>query len=408
MIGRICLSDDLQVKDLHPSIQKYSLLIYLLKCVLHQVKPDEALIQGADMGELYRLGRFHGVSVMTAAALLQTKAVRDSAMRAEWSEIYYRAIRRDLLLKKETDRVCETLSKAGIRHVRLKGSVLSRFYPKPFLREMKDVDLLSEPDKAPMAKSLMESLGYQADEYGVCHHDVYIKPPIYCMELHNELFSATNTLYHDYFVLIRNRLIPCENDPCEATLSDEDFYLFVLAHACKHLHNAGIGLRVLTDLYVCGQKLSLDRACLDAELEKLALSKDDRILNSLAKKLFSDPESAQLPSFTEEEENVLVFMLESGQDGSLEHRIANRTPQAIYRGDQNVLKNKVLYINERLFKKPVNKTLHPFIYRHKAARPLLVFARLGDSFLHRRGKLKKEMRAVFKMAPHRTSDKESK
>ena len=36
------------------------------------------------------------------------------------------------------------------------------------------------------------------------------------------------------------------------------------------------------------------------------------------------------------------------------------------------LKNKMLYINERLFKKPVNKTLHPFIYRHKAARPLLV------------------------------------
>lgn len=75
----------------------------------------EALIQGADTVELYRLSRFHGVSVMTAAALLQAEAVRDSAIRAEWSEGYYRAIRRDLLLKKETDRVCEALSKAGIR-----------------------------------------------------------------------------------------------------------------------------------------------------------------------------------------------------------------------------------------------------------------------------------------------------
>ena len=390
---------------MHPSIQKYSLLIYLLKCVLHQVKPDEAMIQGADTVELYRLSRFHGVSVMTAEALLQTNAVRDSAIRAEWSEIYYRAIRRDLLLKKETDRVCEALSKAGIRYVRLKGCVLSRFYPKPFLREMKDVDLLSEPDKASKLKDLMESIGYHADEFGVCHHDVYTKPPIYCMEVHNELFSETNTLYHDYFVSIRDRLIPCEDDTCEATLSDEDFYLFVLAHACKHLHNAGIGLRVLTDLYVCGQKLALDRAYLDPELEKLSLSKDDWILNSLAKKLFSDPENAQLPSFTEEEENVLVFMLESGQNGSLEHRIANRTPQALYRGDRNDLKNKMLYINERLFKKPVNKTLHPFIYRHKAARPLLVFARLGDSLLHRRGKLKKEVRTVFKIASRRASGK---
>ena len=128
-------------------------------------------------------------------------------------------------------------------------------------------------------------------------------------------------------------------------------------------------------------------------------------MNGLAKKVFSDPESAQLPSFTKEEENVLVFMLKSGQNGSLEHRIANRTPQALYRGDRNDLKNKMLYINERLFKKPVNKTLHPFIYRHKAARPLLVFARLGDSLLHRRGKLKKEVRTVFKIASRRASGK---
>ena len=111
--------------------------------------------------------------------------------------------------------------------------------------------MLSEPDKASKLKDLMESLGYHADEFGICHHDVYTKPPIYCMELHNELFSETNTLYHDYFVSIRDRLIPCEDDTCEATLSDEDFYLFVLAHAYKHLHNAGIDLRVLTDLYVC-------------------------------------------------------------------------------------------------------------------------------------------------------------
>ena len=65
----------------------------------------------------------------------------------------------------------------------------------------------------------------------------------------------------------------------------------------------------------------------------------------------------------------------------------------------------MLYINERLFKKPVNKTLHPFIYRHKAARPLLVFARLGDSLLYRRGKLKKEVRTVFKIASRRASGK---
>lgn len=390
---------------MHPSIREYSLLIYLLKCVLHQVKPDEALIKGADTVELCRLSRFHGVSVMTAAALMQTKAAQDGDTMAELSEIYYRALRNELLLKKETDRVCEALSKAGVQHVRLKGSVLSRYYPKPFLREMKDVDLLSEPEKAPEVRELMESLGYRTEEFGVCHHDVYVKPPFYCMELHNELFSETNTLYHDYFVLIRDRLVPSENDPYEPTLSDDDFYLFILAHACKHLHNAGIGLRVLTDLYVCGQRLSLNRAYLAPELKKLDLSRDERILSDLAKKLFSDPESAQLPSFTEEEENVLVFMLESGQNGSLEHRIANRTPQALYQGSHKVLKNKVLYIHERLFKKPVNKTLHPFIYRHKAARPLLVFARLGDSLLHRRGKLKKEVRAVFGTAPHRKSDK---
>ena len=58
----------------------------------------------------------------------------------------------------------------------------------------------------------------------------------------------------------------------EYRLSDEDFYVFLIAHIAKHYRFGGTGIRSLLDLYVYEKSLTdLDFKYIEGELEKIGL-----------------------------------------------------------------------------------------------------------------------------------------
>ena len=384
-------------------IARYLPLLYLLNCSLHQTQPDWSLLADADLDELEQLGRFHGVGAMAGSVIVEGHdgGLFTAEQKAQWKENYYHSVRDSLLVDREIDRVCGALSGACIGFVKLKGSVLRSCYPKRGMREMSDVDLLIDPKKREQAKAVMEELGYETEVFGKTNHDIYIKPPVYHFELHNQLFMELYADYIDYFRDSFEKLPPASGDGYEKKLSNEDFYLFMIAHACKHLHKGGIGLRVLTDIFVAERHFQLDRDRIDRELPKLGLVRDEMNLRSLSEKLFASPMTGMTcPALSKDEENLLTFMMKSGLRGSFEQHINNQAPQGVYADSHDLSKNKWHYIKNRLFMDPKTyRTKYPFFYRHKIARPFLPIVRLAKSAVKRDGKVKNELKRLRSVSP---------
>lgn len=148
---------------MNENIVRYKPLIYLIKCALNGTKPETSALADADFDELERLGAFHSVSAMAGCALMTADAegLMSEATLTKWRDCCHSSLRRMMLLKHETDRVCAALTDSGIRCARLKGIVVSRLSPKPMMREMTDVDILIDNSKMKQARAVMERLGYE-------------------------------------------------------------------------------------------------------------------------------------------------------------------------------------------------------------------------------------------------------
>ena len=383
-------------------IDRFNPIFYILRCALNNTKPDKSALEGVNFDELRTLCRFHGVNAMAATALLSVDGIEDIIGADGKKQCHYsksRSIGRYLTYKDETQLVCEALAKREIHYTKLKGIVLGDYYAQIGMREMSDVDLLIDSDKIKQAGEVMRSFGYEGTALELSNHDVFQKPPMLCFEIHDELFTKYHRKYYDYYINCRDKMIPATDDPYELRFTDEDFYIYMLAHSVKHLYDSGVGLRALTDIYVFLNSFELDRGYVDCELEALGILKEEQVMRSLAFKLLSPSQSAELPSLTDSEEKVLTVILESGANGTLEQSIKNRTTESVFSDSGEIsAKSKRAYIKSRLFPKPeAYEIAHPFFYRHKAARPFLVFVRIGEALFKKKDGLKTEIKMLSKV-----------
>ena len=304
----------------------------------------------------------------------------------------------------ERGKICEKLNEAGIWYLPLKGIVIKDFYPEFGMREMSDNDILCDASKMAQVREIMEAFGYECEEYRLTNHDNYKKLPTLEFEMHRLLFEKDAVPEFDaYYENIIEKAVCKES--CEYALTDEDFYIYQLVHSIKHLYDSGVGLRALTDIYVFLNKFTARREYIDRELKALGIDREERVMASLAHKLFSPEKPLDELSFTPEEENILAIILQSGANGTLSQSIKNQASRDIFAENTEITgKNKRAYIRSRLFPKPeAYEISHPFFYKHKAFRPLLVFVRIGESLFRKKGELTRELKMLS-----RVSDKNRK
>ena len=146
----------------------------------------------------------------------------------------------------------------------------------------------------------MVSRGYTAVSVGKDHEDAYHKPPVYNYELHTRLFDPETVYAYDYYRNITER---CKRQGYLYTMTDEDFYLYFLAHAYKHYSSGGIGLRYLVDCWVFlrAKGAALNRDYINRELDRLGLTAFEQESRSLSEKLMAVP-GGELTRQEEEED----------------------------------------------------------------------------------------------------------
>ncbi|SFK75750.1 Uncharacterised nucleotidyltransferase [Lachnospiraceae bacterium KH1T2] len=201
----------------------------------------------------------------------------------------------------------EAYEREGIRFHMLKGTVLKSIYPKPEMREMSDIDVMIYDESLEKAEEVAKKLGYEKVE-AVKHHVIYKKEPFLILEIHWSLYDKHVDKDQDVYFndSVRARLKAGTAYTYEFT--DEDFYVYMIAHMAKHFYENGCGIRNLMDIYVFMDKYGagLDKNYLAGELSKCGLTEFEARMRKLAEVWIEGKEPSEF------EINLFSYMLDSG------------------------------------------------------------------------------------------------
>ena len=273
--------------------REQSALIGLLGCALRGERPEAGLLAGVDQERLYEEAGRHMVAAMTGMAL-EDAALPDMDAQAmeRWKQAAGMGRYRRILMDREREALLAFLEEQGIWYLPLKRILLQELYPRFGMREMADNDILYDVHGREALRRFMIGRGYEASPVRMEVHDDFRKPPLYHFEMHTRLFEesfddAIFAYYEDTARLLR----PDGDRRFGRHMSEEDFFLYFLAHAYRHFAREGTGLRTLTDcaLFLRAREELLDRDYLDRELRALGLTDFAHTLCGLSRKLFERP-----------------------------------------------------------------------------------------------------------------------
>lgn len=205
-------------------------------------------LDGELLKKIYKLLKFHGFNHV----LFNFSKENDFELFSPLKEIvesdYFSALSKSENTSFESGQIIEALSKAKIKHVILKGEELKSLYPKGFIRQSADIDVLVEEENLEKAlKILNENFEIVSQERNF--HDV-------------TLITASNVVIELHFTLSENdeKLDLITNDWKDNLVNGKNAYnyklntefliCYLVTHTAYHFYNGGAGIKAVIDLYL--------------------------------------------------------------------------------------------------------------------------------------------------------------
>lgn len=223
----------------------------LIKSVLFEGgKFDERTKEYIDekANSLYVLSKHHDVTNIVANAIeklgieLTDKDVAQMIKKQMFlSVVRYERINHELI------RVSEAFESHGILHILMKGVILRKFYPEPWLRTSCDIDILVHEQDVEKSLNLLKSMGYREDMRS--SHDISLfSEGGVNVELHYKLVedgrvNCTNKVLHKVWEYTKS---VDDKEYC-LEMTNEMFYFFHIAHMAKHFEVGGCGIKPFID-----------------------------------------------------------------------------------------------------------------------------------------------------------------
>lgn len=349
-------------------------VIYLCGCAVNGITPEAERISKMDLAALYREADRHMLTAVVAYAL-EMAGVHDAA----FEQARMKSIRKTAIMDDEQSKVLARLEEAGIWYMPLKGAVLKNLYPAYGIRQMSDRDILIDAERAEEVREIMESLGFEASEYGKGNHDCYIKRPVSNFEMHRSLFNAMQKdALIKYYADVKVRLVKDKDNYYGWQFSPEDFYVFMIAHEYKHYFGRGTGLRSLLDTYVYLNNVKLNKDYVVTETEKLGIAEFEKANRDLAKRLFCGNNQIDI------NEKMLEYVVSSGVYGTFKNSVNNQLTD----------KGRMGYFLSRLtLPYPVMLEHYPVLNKAPVLYPLCWIHRLLYGFFFKNKKFMHQLKA---------------
>lgn len=231
------------------SVEMYTLyLTHLCKCAIENSissPPPENL----DFSIFYSFCQEHRLTNIAYAALKYSEV--DISVIPEmiiFKDKYEQAVLNDAAQHYYLDQIKEAFAKNKIDYAILKGAVLKDIYPSSDFRQSSDMDIFIKYSDTYKAKAVMVQLGFENMSFGNNDTtDNYCADKFSYIELHKKLIPQRYK-WAEECNKITDRLVYKGNH--EYVMSDEDFYIFMIAHIAKHLSWSSVGIRSILDVWM--------------------------------------------------------------------------------------------------------------------------------------------------------------
>ncbi len=198
--------------------------------------------------ELYLLSKKHDISHLIEYALNKNRIANGEQ---EFGHEAIKAAYRYEQLNYEYIGLCEILERAQIAFIPLKGSVIRKYYPEPWMRTSCDIDILVRENEAEnIASYLVDNHGYLRETK--TSHDISLfSPNNKHIELHYDLVELgwANASFKVLRAAWETSLVH-EDKMYWREMPDEMFYFYHIAHMAKHFEQGGCGIRPFIDLWI--------------------------------------------------------------------------------------------------------------------------------------------------------------
>lgn len=317
---------------------------------------DERALYGEEcLGALLSMGKSHDVDHLIALGLKNSGLLEGEAARLE--NLILKTAFRFERLDFEYKKLCGVLEDAKIPFLPLKGAVLRRFYPEPWMRTSCDIDVLVHPEDLQTAiECLCEKLKYKEHERAT--HDVSLFSPVgNHIELHFDLVEegrANSAI--DVLSSVWDTVIPCEGSDFCYEMPDDLFYFYHIAHMAKHFEEGGCGVRPFIDLYILDRLPGVDFKKRDDLLSKYGLIQFANNARRLSKAWFCGGEYDDMLL------KMQAFILQGGSFGTIDNRVALKKSK---KSGPRYLLSRIFVPYSRL------KRYYPVLEKHPLLFPLM-------------------------------------
>ncbi len=294
-------------------------VIHLAKCALKNENPKEKP-ENLSWDKIFSLADNHMIANMIWYSVDRLKSKPETELWKKWTENKNKAVVKDIIQKNEYRKIITALDRKKIRCMPVKGIFMKQIYPKSDFRTMSDIDILIDDENADKAENVMLSLGYTCERKETFYHDVYFKPPVMNIEIHRRLFSETNDFNKYYNKEVFKKAEKIDGFESAYKMTDEEFYIYVLAHFYTHYSKDGSGIRSVMDVYVLNHTIykKIDRQSLNFKLKKLKLLRFRNQMTALSEMWFGkNKATAELMELSD-------YILNSGTYGTVSNRINNK------------------------------------------------------------------------------------
>ncbi len=295
------------------------ILFTILRSVFHNHQmsdTDKHLITKDILPKLMKIAQKHDIAHLVALGLLNNKLVTAENKR-QIQQFTFMATYRYEQLNYEFNRLCEAFEQAKIPFVPLKGSILRKYYPEPWMRTSCDIDILvKNADLLKARELLIQSYNYRFGIQG--SHDI-------------SLFSISNIHIELHFTLLENNRIGKADNPLidiwdkvlltekkqyQYKMPDEYLYYYHIAHMAKHFLIGGCGIRPVLDLYILNHNIQFNQKNRKKLLEEGGLLKFAQQIELLSEVWFGSSTHTVLSK------NIQDYIISGGVYGSMENNIS--------------------------------------------------------------------------------------
>ena len=234
--------------------QEWRYLLKLYASAITQTPPPEAP-KDVDWSAILQKSNRQLIAAVVATAVEKLQTPPPADVFEGFVNARYAALRRDILYDVEREIIYQHFEQEKIPYASLKGLMIKDYYPARGIREFVDNDILIDTSCEERIRRIMNDLGYTLTVASPVH-DTYCKDNLYCFEMHKRLFDEDSNLSYknlwDHFE---------RKDPESVAhyMSDEEFYVYFMAHYAKHRRKGGAGVILGRSLFLAEERCPVPR-----------------------------------------------------------------------------------------------------------------------------------------------------